>query len=92
MAGKHHFPCALKNNGFLAACEFRYEVLAWKLEGEECLPKAARETEEQRRARWDRDVRSFLERQYPQAPNYSASLLIRDTFIGFQGLLYQRDN
>jgi hypothetical protein len=38
-------------------------------------PKSARETEQQRRARWDRDVRLFLDRQYPDAPNYKASLL-----------------
>ncbi len=39
-------------------------------------PKSARETEEQRRARWDRDVRAFLDKQYPNAPNYKASLLV----------------
>jgi hypothetical protein len=38
-------------------------------------PKAAQESEEQRRARWDRDVRAFLEWQHPEAPNYRASLL-----------------
>jgi hypothetical protein len=37
--------------------------------------RSARETEEQRRARWDRDVRAFLEKQYPKAPNYKAYLL-----------------
>jgi hypothetical protein len=38
-------------------------------------PRSARETEEQRRARWDRDVRVFLDKQYPNAPNYKASLI-----------------
>jgi hypothetical protein len=38
-------------------------------------PRSARETEEQRRARWDRDVRAFLDKQYAKAPHYKASLL-----------------
>lgn len=38
-------------------------------------PRSARETVEQCRERWDRDVRAFLDRQYPDAPNYKASLL-----------------
>jgi hypothetical protein len=38
-------------------------------------PKSARETEEQRRARWDRDVRSFLHKGYSQAPHNRACLL-----------------
>ena len=38
-------------------------------------PRTARETEEQRYARWDRDVRSFLDKRYPKAPHYKASLI-----------------
>ena len=38
-------------------------------------PRSARETEEQRRERWDRDVRAFLDKQYAKAPHYKASLL-----------------
>jgi hypothetical protein len=38
-------------------------------------PKAARETEMQRRARWDRDVRTFLDKQYATAPHYKTFLL-----------------
>src|SRR5437870_3434323 len=32
-------------------------------------PRSARETSDERSSRWDRDVRVFLERQYPQAPH-----------------------
>jgi hypothetical protein len=39
-------------------------------------PRSARETDEQRRTRWDRDVRAFLDRQYPNAPNYKGSLIV----------------
>jgi type I restriction enzyme S subunit len=38
-------------------------------------PRSARESEQQRRVRWDRDVRAFLDKQYPKAPNYKAYLL-----------------
>jgi len=38
-------------------------------------PRSARETKEQRGSRWDRDVRAFLNKQYPNALNYKASLL-----------------
>jgi hypothetical protein len=38
-------------------------------------PTSARETEEERRVRWDRDVRAFLNGRYASAPNYKTSLL-----------------
>ena len=48
-------------------------------------PKSARETEQQRRARWDRDVRAFLDKQYPNAPNYKASLLaLWETYLALK--------
>lgn len=39
-------------------------------------PPKARETTEQRKARWDQNVRSFLDKQYEAAPHYKSCVLM----------------
>lgn len=48
-------------------------------------PKSARESEEQRFARWDRDIRAFLNKKYPQAPHYKSTLIaLWDKFLALK--------
>jgi hypothetical protein len=47
----------------------------WQIKKRFMNPRSARETKKERLARWDKQVRSFLDTQYANAPHYKASLI-----------------